>query len=235
MSTSSIQADFDRLARLSTEGWDHNSHYHPFLLRHVPSPCVYALDIGCGTGGFSRRLALQARQVLAVDLSPEMIRVAQRQAVANIEFQVADALAADWPIDHFDCIVSIATLHHLPLEPMLIKMVAALRGGGTLMVLDLFRATTLADRVTGAFGAPVSFTLKLLKTGRLRWPPEVRAAWAEHGRHDHPLSLSEVRRIAAMALPGARLTRHLLWRYSLIWTKPAIPLKSGELQEPKRW
>jgi 2-polyprenyl-3-methyl-5-hydroxy-6-metoxy-1,4-benzoquinol methylase len=220
MPASIIQTDFDRLARLSTEGWDHNTHYHPFLLRHVPSPCVYALDIGCGAGVFSRRLALQARHVLAVDLSPEMIRVAQRQATANIEFQLADALAADWPIDHFDCMVSIATLHHLPLEPMLIKMAAALRGGGTLMVLDLFRATTLADRVVGALGAPASIMLNLVKTSHLRQPPEVRAAWAEHSRHDQLLSLSEVRRIAATVLPGARLTRHLLWRYSLIWTKP---------------
>ena len=26
-----IQADFDRLALLSEEGWDHNNHYHNFL------------------------------------------------------------------------------------------------------------------------------------------------------------------------------------------------------------
>jgi SAM-dependent methyltransferase len=221
MSTSVIQTDFDRLARLSTEGWDHNTHYHSFLLRRVPSPCIYALDIGCGAGVFSRRLALQARHVLAVDLSPEMIRMAQQQAAANIEFQIADVLTADWPIDHFDCVASIATLHHLPLEPMLTKMAAALRGGGTLMVLDLFRATTLADHVVGAFGAPASIALKLLNTGHLRQPPEVRAAWAEHSRHDQLSSLSEVRRIAATVLPGARLTRRLLWRYSLIWTKPS--------------
>ncbi len=26
-----IRADFDRIALLSDDGWDHNSHYHPFL------------------------------------------------------------------------------------------------------------------------------------------------------------------------------------------------------------
>jgi hypothetical protein len=30
----------------------------------------------------------------------------------------------------------------------------------------------------------------------------------------------QVRRMAAEALPGARYRRHVLWRYSLIWTKP---------------
>ncbi len=37
-----IQADFDRLAAFSTEEWDHNSHYHRFLLRHVPPHCSQA-------------------------------------------------------------------------------------------------------------------------------------------------------------------------------------------------
>ena len=29
-----------------------------------------------------------------------------------------------------------------------------------------------------------------------------------------------MRRIAAQELPGVRYRRHLLWRYSLVWTKP---------------
>jgi hypothetical protein len=32
---------------------------------------------------------------------------------------------------------------------------------------------------------------------------------------------AEVRAAAAQALPGVRYRRHLLWRYSLLWTKPA--------------
>jgi hypothetical protein len=31
-----------------------------------------------------------------------------------------------------------------------------------------------------------------------------------------------VRKTAAWLLPGARYRRHLLWRYSLVWTKPAL-------------
>ena len=31
----------------------------------------------------------------------------------------------------------------------------------------------------------------------------------------------EVRAEAARLLPGVRYRRHLLWRYSLIWQKPA--------------
>jgi hypothetical protein len=35
-----------------------------------------------------------------------------------------------------------------------------------------------------------------------------------------PESFTGTRRIAARVLPGARFRRHLLWRYSLVWTKP---------------
>src|SRR5882762_3164379 len=118
-----IQADFDRLALLDAEGWTQNNHYHNFLLRHVPNGCENALEVGCGTGAFARRLAERARHVTALDLSPEMIRVARSRSAecANIEFQVADALAWDFPVAHLDCMVNIATLHHLPLREMILK------------------------------------------------------------------------------------------------------------------
>ena len=34
--TETIRADFDRIAPLARAGWDHNAHYHDFLLRQVP-------------------------------------------------------------------------------------------------------------------------------------------------------------------------------------------------------
>ena len=63
--------------------------------------------------------------------------------------------------------------------------------------------------------------LRLWKQHRLRPPREVRAAWAEHGRTDVYPTLAQVRQSCEKVLPDARITRHLLWRYSIIWTKPA--------------
>jgi hypothetical protein len=34
-------------------------------------------------------------------------------------------------------------------------------------------------------------------------------------------SYAELRELFAAALPAARLRRHLMWRYSLIWRRPA--------------
>jgi hypothetical protein len=36
-----------------------------------------------------------------------------------------------------------------------------------------------------------------------------------------PESYREIRQVAAALLPGVRYQRHILWRYSLAWTKPA--------------
>ena len=218
---SKIQADFDRIALLSGNGWNHNSHYHGFLLKQLPPHCANALEIGCGTGAFSRLLASRSDRVLALDLSPQMIRIAKDHSkqYPNIDFQVADAMAWEFPIEQFDCVASIATLHHLPFEETLLKMKGALKINGTLIILDLLQAEGLPDVLTSALAMPAHIILRLVKTGRLREPHQVREAWTEHGRHDSYPTLSQIRQVCAAVLPGARVRKHLLWRYSIIWKK----------------
>jgi ubiquinone/menaquinone biosynthesis C-methylase UbiE len=216
---SDVRADFDRIALLSGEEWDHSSHYHGFLARHIPGRCREALDIGCGTGAFSRLLATHSERVLALDLSPNMIGLAGERSARfpNIDFRVADVTALELPAEKFDCIAAIATLHHLPTEEVLSKLKRALKPGGVLLVLDLFQAEGLSDAFTGALAVPLSLGLSLFRRGRLRPPREVRRAWDEHGRHDTYLTLARVRELCAEMLPGALVTRHLLWRYSVVW------------------
>ena len=221
---STVRADFDRIAQLSPDGWDHNSHYHHFLLSQLPSRCANALDIGCGTGAFSRLLADRSDRVLGLDLSPHMIQVARERSrqYSNIDFLVADAAAWEFPAQQFDCVVSIATLHHLPAAEMLHKMGQALKMGGTLIILDLFQGQGLADLLTSVAAVPVSAVLRLAKTGRLRQFRQLREAWAEHGRHESHLTMAQVRQICDSVLPGASVRKHLLWRYSVTWQKAAL-------------
>ena len=221
--TATIQADFDRIALLSGDGWNHNDHYHDFLLTCVPAPCTQALDIGCGTGAFTRLLAQRAGHVLGLDLSPQMIRLAREhsQQCSNIDFQVADVMAWTLPQEYFDCIASIATFHHLPLEGILIKARDALKVGGVLLILDLYEQRGLAGFFVSALALPVHLALRLIKTGRLRQSWEARQAWAQHGLHEAYLPLSRIREVCARVLPGARARRHLLWRYSIVWKKEA--------------
>ena len=229
---STIQKDFDRIALVSTvseDGATHNDHYHNFLLRHLPSNCHDVLEIGCGTGGFARRLAERSERVLALDLSGEMIRIARERSAQfpNIEFQLADVREVPFNIESFDCIATIATLHHVPIEETLLKMKAALKPGGVLLVLDLFEpasvsdslVASLSDSLLNLLAIPVSVSLRLLHHGRLLPRREVRDAWTAHERHDSYPTMTEVHALCASVLPGAKIRKHLLWRYSIVWEK----------------
>lgn len=218
---SSIEADFDRLALLDDEGWTSNNHYHNFILKHVPQNCENAIEIGCGTGAFARLLARRCKRVIALDLSSEMIRVARARSSEfdNLDFQLADATTWDFPQSHFDFISSIATLHHLQQRELFVKMKDALKPGGVLVVVDLVESNGLVERMLDVIGFGVSGGLRLIHNGRLKPPAEVRKAWEQHGKHDSYLTVSQMRALANELMPGAVITRLLLWRYSLVFRK----------------
>jgi SAM-dependent methyltransferase len=219
---SSIEADFDRLALLDDEGWTANNHYHNFLLKHVPQNCEYALEIGCGTGAFARCLAKRCRCVIALDLSAEMIRVARSRSSQfdNLELQLADVMSWKFPESQFDYVCSIATLHHLQQSELLPKIKDALRPQGVLVILDLVESNSLAERMLDVIGLGLSGGLRLIHNGRLNPPAAVRKAWEQHGIHDSYSTVGEMRALADEILPGSRVRRHLLWRYTLVYQKP---------------
>jgi SAM-dependent methyltransferase len=217
-----VRDDFDRIALLPGAGdADHNAWYHDYLLRHVPQACRLALDIGCGHGAFARELARRCARVVGIDLSPNMIRAAGERSrdFPNIDFEVADVMGYDVGEGRFDCIISIAALHHLSLSDLLPRLARALRSGGVLLVLDLCRSAGLRDR---ALDVAAMATSAFSRLARRAWrvDPDVARAWREHGATDRYLTLPEVRAMCRAHLPGATVTRHLMWRYSIVWTKP---------------
>lgn len=218
-----IRRDFDRVALASDERWNHNAHYHDYLLARLPERCGQALEIGCGTGSFARLLAGRAERVLAIDLSPQMIRLARSRSSshANIDFVEGDAMGQRFPGEQFDCIATLTTLHHLPIEAALTNIKNALKPGGIFLCLDLYKRSTLTDLLSDCVAYPTSLLLTTLKTGRPKPPRDVRAAYAEHEKTDTYLTLPQLIQTCADILPGALVTRHLLWRYSIVWKKDA--------------
>jgi len=226
-----IKTDFDRIAKFPDNRFDHNTFYHPFLMKSLPHHCEVSLEIGCGTGVFTRLLADRSDKVLALDLSPEMIKTAKQRSIeyANIDYQIYDATQWNFPTGKLDAIVSIATMHHLPFKEMLLRINQALKPGGVLVILDLFKAATIGDLIFAFIAIPVNWILTYFHTGRLRESQEIRTAWAEHGKRDSYPSLSNVRNICNEVLPGAIIKRHLLWRYSIIWSKQSDKINESPL------
>jgi ubiquinone/menaquinone biosynthesis C-methylase UbiE len=217
----SIQSDFDRIALLAGENWNHNAHYHDYLIGQIPEQCRHVLEIGCGTGEFSRLLAARAEKVLAIDLSPQMIRLATEHSelYPNIDFVTGDIMTQKLPDNQFDCIATLATLHHLPIETILEKIKKALKPGGIFVCLDLYQRSSLNDWLFDGVAYPASLFLTLIKTGKLKPTREAREAYAEHGKTDTYLTLPQIEQVCADILPGATVSRHLFWRYSIIWKK----------------
>jgi len=218
----SLAHDFDRIARLPSDPWDHNRMYHRLLLRQLPRGARAALEIGCGAGEFSAALAQRVERVLALDLSAEMLAAAKLRCAGlrKVELVQADVLAQSLPREGFDVVASIATLHHLPLREIFARVSDTLRPGGVFLALDVSDERTLRGAARSAVAIPLNVFGRLLTTGSLRPSAEVRSAWAAHAATDRYPRVAEVRHLAAELLPGARVREHLFWRWSLIWRKP---------------
>lgn len=216
-----IRNDFDCIALNEQQGWNHNSHYHRFLLKQLPLKCKIILDIGCGTGEFSRLLAKRANKVIAIDLSPNMIEIAKEKSkqYPNIDFQVADVLQWDFPSEEFDAIISIATVHHLAVEELLSNLKTALKLGGKLIILDLLEHENLGDKLSDFIAVPLNYFFQTTKNRDIKISPEAVQAMREHLRTDKYLTLSQARRIYQSSLRKAKVKKHLFWRYSMVWEK----------------
>ena len=85
------------------------------------------------------------------------------------------------------------------------------RPGGALAVVGLARSSYPADLARDAAAVVVN---RLHRLARNYWESSAPEVWPP--AHTY----GEVRAIAERELPGARFRRHLLFRYSIVWTPP---------------
>lgn len=100
-----------------------------------------ALDIGTGTGHTAFALAPVVAQVVATDITPEMLAQAERlqaqNGLANVSFQVADAHNLPFDDASFDLVTCRRAAHHFArIEQAVAEMVRVLRPGGRLVIDD---------------------------------------------------------------------------------------------------
>lgn len=99
------------------------------------------LEVACGPGIISRRLAGKVAEVLGVDMTPAMIEVARREAAAagagNATFTLGDATALEQPDGAFDGVITRFSLHHIPAPGRVFEEMARVaRPGGAIVVAD---------------------------------------------------------------------------------------------------
>lgn len=222
MTRDRVREDFDAIARLPDQHGSGTDRYDSFLLSLVPCEAVSVLDVGCGLGRLTAKLAAGNREVIGLDLSPEMISRARQRAgaVPGATFLCGDFLEQDFSSRKFDCILTSAFLHHVPEDIAVPRMVELLRPGGRLVIHDLRSDAGILDRARSCAAlAQVAFA-RLLRTGRPRSPRAVREAWARHGAGETYPTLREAQALAHRLLPGSRVFNHWHWRYTILWDQP---------------
>jgi len=194
------------------ERWNHNIHYHPVILAAFRGRPDRALDVGCGEGMLARALRRFIPHVSAIDLDVASIDLARQQDPTHqIDFLVGDFLTYPFQPESFDVITSVAALHHMDPITALQRMGRLLRPGGTLAIVGCARSRLPAD-LLWEIGAVVAHRAHRLT--RRYWQHQAPILWPPPQTHH------EMRRLAKQVLPAALYRRHLLWRYSLVWSKP---------------
>jgi ubiquinone/menaquinone biosynthesis C-methylase UbiE len=107
----------------------------------VPQPDWRALDVATGGGHTALALAPHVREVIATDLTPEMLVAAERfiraKGAANVSFRQADAMALPFVDCEFDLVTCRIAPHHFPDCAQFVReMARVLRPGGVAALID---------------------------------------------------------------------------------------------------
>jgi ubiquinone/menaquinone biosynthesis C-methylase UbiE len=105
----------------------------------VPTGDERTLDSGTGAGALALVLAPLVREVVGVDVVPELLEQARKRAAAypNVTFVEGDATKLPFELASFDLSCSMRTLHHIARPELAVAELARVtRRGGQILVVD---------------------------------------------------------------------------------------------------
>jgi len=219
MNTERVRSDFDEIARLSDPHDEDTGRYDSFLLSLVPQSATTILDVGCGMGRLTAKLVTDDREVVGIDLSTEMIARARAKVHGGLSL-CDDFLTYDFGSQKFDCLITAAAIHHVPIDLAFPRLLELLTPDGRLILHDIRADVGILDHLRSRFALGQVGFGRLLRTGSPLRPRAVRDAWERHCSSETYLTLSEAQTLANRLMPGARVHNHWLWRYTIVWDRP---------------
>lgn len=177
--------DFDALARRYDQWYDdprgaaYDRLEKEALARLMPSDGrgTELLDVGCGTGHWTRFFSERGFQVTGIDISPAMVRVAREKGIPGASFAVADAHGLPFDDGRFAVSAVVTTLEFVSRPDVVLgEMVRCTRQPGGLLLVGTLNARARINRRRKAAGKPT------YREARLFSPRELEALLAPLGR-----------------------------------------------------
>ncbi len=205
--------------------WNHNEHFHGWILRNLPARRGVAVDIGCGKGVLAGKLATQFAHVTGIDRNAGMAAAASSRlrgfpqvSIHRCDFADFSSTAGD---GRADLITMVAVLHHLDLDDALARIPRLVAPGGRLLVVGVARPDSLADLAFDVVSAAANPVIGMIKHPQPVRPPErTPDAQPVVPMMDSTTTFAEIAKAARAHLWGSTVRRRLFFRYTLLWEKP---------------
>ncbi len=226
------QAELDKFGALANRWWDEQGPQkalhalNPVRLDYVrqraPLSGMPVLDVGCGGGLLSEALAKAGAHVTAIDLAPELVKVARLHGLESgvrVDYQLrsVESLAEEQP-GSFGAITCMEMLEHVPDPGAIINACARLlKPGGRLFLSTLNRTpAAFALAIVGA-----EYIARLLPTGTHHYQDFIKPAELAGWLREAGLQLEDVSGIAYEPWrQRARLSRRTDVNYLACAVKP---------------
>jgi len=202
------QAELDKFDDLAQRWWDPDGPQkalhalNPARLGYVAERTTLrdarVLDVGCGGGLLSEALAKSGAQVTAIDLAPNLLKVArlhglelaQQQPGIKVEYRQmpVEALADEAPTS-FDAVTCMEMLEHVPDPASIVRACATLlKPGGRLFLSTLNRTpAAFALAIVGA-----EYVARLLPKGTHQYRDFIKPSELARLLRDAGLELEDV-------------------------------------------
>jgi ubiquinone/menaquinone biosynthesis C-methylase UbiE len=141
-----MQDHYDRLAASYDENWAYSPEFISWMTGHIVERLRIhsgdrVLDLGCGTGLYSRGLAEHADQVLCIDPSANMLnRLPTDETLVPVRASAEDVVSGAVPLPFYrlDAVLVKESIHHVRDHAVVLRRLAdMLAPGGRLLVVML--------------------------------------------------------------------------------------------------